>query len=77
MTVLPALATLFRNFITCKAVVESSPVVGSSKKRIEGLIKSSIPIETLFFYPPDNPLIRAFPTKVSAHLVSPRALINS
>lgn len=76
-TVLPDLAILFKNFITWRAVVESRPVVGSSKNMIEGLMSNSIPIDVLFFYPPDIPLIIAFPTYVSAHFPNPKALISS
>lgn len=43
--------------MTSKAVEESSPVVGSSKNNKFGLLTNSIPIFTLFFSPPDIPLI--------------------
>jgi hypothetical protein len=61
MTVRPYLASLFKNLIKFKEVVESRPVVGSSKKIIEGLIKSYKPIEVLFFSPPETPLILVSP----------------
>jgi hypothetical protein len=48
MTVLPSFAKFLRRRITCKAVVESSPVVGSSKNMILGLVINSTPIEVLF-----------------------------
>jgi hypothetical protein len=62
MIVRPAFAILFRNLMTFKAVVESSPVVGSSRKIIDGLIRSSTPMDVRFFSPPDTPRIRALPT---------------
>lgn len=74
--VLPDFAILFKNCIRCKEVVESNPVVGSSKNIIEGLVSNSTPIDTLLFYPPDTPLIIVFPTYVSEHLVRPKILIN-
>jgi hypothetical protein len=70
------LANLFKNVIKFKAVVESNPVVGSSKKMMEGLIKSYKPIEVLFFYPPEMPLILLSPTYVSLHLLSPRKFMT-
>lgn len=36
--VLPLLAIEANNWMTCRAVVESKPVVGSSKKMIFGLV---------------------------------------
>mmetsp|Transcript_10111 Transcript_10111/g.35952 ORF Transcript_10111/g.35952 Transcript_10111/m.35952 type:complete len:86 (-) Transcript_10111:661-918(-) len=39
------------------AVVESSPDVGSSSKITEGLYRSSCPMATLFFSPPEMPLL--------------------
>ena len=48
-TVRPAWANLFRNLIKFKAVVESKPVVGSSKKIKEGLMSNYTPTEVLFF----------------------------
>lgn len=70
------MANLFRKLIKFKAVVESSPVVGSSKKIIDGFISNYNPIEVLFFYPPDTPLILLSPTYVSLHLVSPKNSIT-
>jgi len=61
ITVLPCLASLLRNLIRLRDVVESKPVVGSSKKIMEGLISSSKPIDVLFFSPPEIPLIRVSP----------------
>lgn len=42
--------------MTSKAVEESSPVVGSSKKSKLGLLTNSIPMLTRFFSPPEIPL---------------------
>ena len=61
-TVLPVLASLLRKVIKLSAVVESRPVVGSSRKMIDGFMSSSKPIEVLFFYPPEIPLILLSPT---------------
>ena len=76
ITVLPWLASFFRRRITWRAVVESRPVVGSSKKIILGFVMSSTPIEVLFLSPPLIPLIKLFPTFVSAQLVRPNSLIR-
>lgn len=38
------------------AVLESSPVVGSSRKRSDGEVMSSIPMAQRFLSPPDTPL---------------------
>lgn len=70
-TVLPVFANLLRVWTTCRAVVESKPVVGSSKKIIEGLISNYTPIDVLFFSPPETPLITLLPTYVSAHFCRP------
>jgi len=77
MTVFPSRAKFFKRSITCSAVVESRPVVGSSRKIILGLTISSTPIEVLFLYPPLIPLIKVFPTLTSAQLDSPNYLIRS
>lgn len=63
--------------MTCKAVVESNPVVGSSKKMIPGFVTNSTPIDVLFLYPPEIPLMKVFPIFVLAHDVRPRSRINS
>lgn len=60
-TVLPDSANLFRKRTKLRAVVESRPVVGSSRKIKEGLISSSTPTDVLFLYPPESPRIRLFP----------------
>lgn len=63
--------------MTCKAVVESKPVVGSSRKMMLGFVISSTPIEVRFLSPPLIPLMKAFPTFTSAQLVSPSSNIRS
>lgn len=75
ITVLPAPASLFRNLMRLRDVVESSPVVGSSKKIMEGLMSSSKPIEVRFFSPPDTPRMRVSPIHVFLHFSNPRFLI--
>jgi hypothetical protein len=77
MTVLPSLAKFFKRRMTWRAVVESRPVVGSSRKIMLGLTMSSTPIEVLFLSPPLIPFIKAFPTFTSAQLDSPSYLIRS
>lgn len=76
-TVRPDFASLLRKRITLRAVVESNPVVGSSRKMIDGLMSNSTPMEVLFFSPPEIPLISALPTYVSAHFDSPSTCIVS
>jgi hypothetical protein len=44
---------------------------------IPGFVISSTPIEVLFLYPPEIPLINAFPILTSAHDFNPRSNINS
>ncbi len=75
--VLPFFAKSLNNKITCKAVVESSPVVGSSKNMALGFVISSIPIDVRFLYPPDTPLIKVFPILTSAQSVNPNSSSNS
>jgi hypothetical protein len=76
ITVLPYWANFLSKYITWSAVVESSPVVGSSKNMIPGFVINYTPIDVLFLYPPDIPLINVFPILVSAHDLSPRSRIN-
>ena len=52
MTVRPSLARAFNVDTRELAVVESSPLVGSSRIIILGLVKSSEPIFKRFFSPP-------------------------
>lgn len=40
----------------------------------EGFVSNSTPIEVLFLSPPDIPLIKLFPTLVSAQSVNPSKL---
>jgi hypothetical protein len=63
--------------MTCRAVVESSPVVGSSKKIIPGFVISSTPIDVRFLYPPEIPFMKAFPILVSAQEDNPKSFISS
>ena len=45
-------------------ITNKQPVVGSSNKIISGPTNISIPIDVLFFSPPDKPLIKLFPIYV-------------
>jgi hypothetical protein len=67
MTVLPFKASFLNRRITFLALWLSKPEVGSSKMIKEGLPATSTAILNLFFYPPEIPLIRTPPTKLSAH----------
>ena len=60
-----------------REVVESRPVVGSSKNIMEGLMSSYSPIDVLFFSPPEMPLILVSPIQVFLHFSSPRFLMIS
>ena len=48
------------------ALVLSSPVVGSSRKRMRGRCSSSLATPTLFFSPPEMPRVYSSPMKLSA-----------
>mmetsp|Transcript_13112 Transcript_13112/g.28322 ORF Transcript_13112/g.28322 Transcript_13112/m.28322 type:complete len:102 (+) Transcript_13112:284-589(+) len=75
-TVIPCVMTRrFRLSITTKALLLSSPEVGSSRNRIFGLFMSSRPMLTRFFSPPLMPLRVASPTREFAILESPRDAI--
>lgn len=63
--------------ITFNALVLSNPVVGSSKNKRFGLWINSIPMFTLFFSPPEIPLVNSSPIFVSAQLSKPRREIKS
>lgn len=76
MTVRPYCASFLSNKMTCKAVVESNPVVGSSKKIIPGFVTNSTPIDVLFLSPPEIPLMNVFPIFVLAHELNPKSTIN-
>lgn len=67
----------FKISTTLKDVAESKPVVGSSKKIIDGFVNNSTPIEVLFRSPPDTPLIKLFPILVFAHCCSPNSFNKS
>ena len=75
-TLTPHLDRCLRSSITERAVEESSPVVGSSRKSIEGFVSSSTPIEVRFLSPPEIPLIISFPTYVFAHFWIPSSTIS-
>ena len=62
--------------MTCKAVEESKPVVGSSKNTRLGLVSNSTPIDARFLSPPDTPLVILFPILVLEHLTSPSSTIS-
>lgn len=76
-TFTPRSASCLRFSITCSAVEESNPVVGSSKNSKLGFESSSTPIEVRFLSPPEIPFIKLFPIMVSAHLSKPNSAINS
>ena len=46
---------LCNKLTTVQAVVESRPVVGSSRNKTEGAMTSSIPMQVLFRSPPETP----------------------
>ena len=58
---------LFSSSNTELAVLASSPVVGSSRKRTEGSMMSSIPMFVLFLSPPEIPRVSCVPTWRHAH----------
>jgi len=68
--VLPAVAYSCMSYITTSAVNESSPEVGSSKKIMEGSVIVSSAIQTRLICPPDRPLDKTEPIKLSATLVN-------
>ena len=61
MIVLPRFAIEERSWITWRAVVESRPVVGSSKQIMFGFVMSQIPIDVRFRSPPETPLMNVLP----------------
>lgn len=63
-TMLPLFAMSLTFSTTLKALVESRPEVGSSRKRSDGLWIMSIPMDTLLLSPPDTPLLPSFPIYV-------------
>lgn len=60
-TVLPVSATVRMLRTKACAANESKPVVGSSKKRMEGFAASSVPIETRFRCSKLNPPVLISP----------------
>ena len=62
MMVRPCLDILFRSKRTAFAVLESKPVVGSSRNKMDGSVISSIAILVRFLSPPDTPRINWVPT---------------
>ncbi|KAH0458849.1 hypothetical protein IEQ34_011663 [Dendrobium chrysotoxum] len=65
-TTLPVLAILCSTFITLNALVESSPEVGSSRKRSMGSWMMSVPIDTRRRSPPETPRWPSSPIMVDA-----------
>nr|GMD96191.1 ABC transporter G family member 6 [Ipomoea batatas]GMD98379.1 ABC transporter G family member 6 [Ipomoea batatas] len=59
-----------------RAVVESSPEVGSSRSNKLGFISISWPMLTLFFSPPDIPLKSGPPIMLFLHLLNPSSVIT-
>ena len=61
---------------TFAALVLSSPVVGSSRNMIPGLVSSSVAMETLRFSPPLSPRVNSSPMRLSATFTSPNSRIH-
>jgi CHASE2 domain-containing sensor protein len=59
-------ASSFTKLITSQLAAESSPLVGSSRNKILGLVISCAATLTLLFWPPDTPLRIGVPMRVSA-----------
>lgn len=70
ITVLPHNTWSLSSSITTSAVKESKPDVGSSRNISDGSLIVSIAIHTLLICPPDKPLCKTDPIKLSATLVS-------
>ena len=64
LKILYLIVIFLRIFIQINAVKESKPEVGSSNIKTGGSLINSIPIEVLFFSPPDIPFMILSPTKV-------------
>lgn len=75
--VIPNFLRDFKILINSKAMLESRPVVGSSKNNKLGFCINSTPTLTLFLSPPDKPLIFTSPTLVSWHFYNLKRLIIS
>ena len=59
------LGNFFKSLTILKAVDESRPLVGSSRKSRDGLVISSYPIDIRLRSPPDTPLRNHPPILVS------------
>ena len=75
--VIPLSFNYYTVYIIDRALVESRPVVGSSRNSKFGFYINSIPIFTLFFSPPEIPHTVTPPTRVSAQLYNPNISIKS
>mmetsp|Transcript_55927 Transcript_55927/g.149155 ORF Transcript_55927/g.149155 Transcript_55927/m.149155 type:complete len:231 (+) Transcript_55927:1606-2298(+) len=69
----PSVDNFFSTCTTVYAAKISNPERGSSKNIMLGLEISSTAIAVLFFSPPEMPLTRALPARVSAHFSKPKA----
>mmetsp|Transcript_2861 Transcript_2861/g.11015 ORF Transcript_2861/g.11015 Transcript_2861/m.11015 type:complete len:85 (-) Transcript_2861:1846-2100(-) len=74
-TVVPIAPRPDRISTTLAAFVLSSPVVGSSRNIMPGLIKSSVAMLTRRFSPPDKPRWNWSPMNESASFSMPRICI--
>ena len=70
MIVRPCLASLRKISTILSDIKESNPLVGSSQKRMAGLVRISEAKESLFRWPPEMPC-PGFPMMESAHFVRP------
>ena len=68
---MPLLASVLSSFAILRAVEESNPLVGSSKKSRDGFVMSSNPIDVLLRSPPDSPLDMKPPSLWSQHFYRP------
>ena len=75
-TVTPARDNPLRMSTTFAALVLSSPVVGSSRNMIPGLVSSSVAMETLRFSPPLSPRVNSSPMRLSATFTRPNSRIH-
>jgi hypothetical protein len=75
-TVWPLLLMPRKCSTTCMAAVESNPEVGSSNKSMGDRWSSEIAIDSRRFWPPEIPLIKGSPTRVSAQVTNPISSIN-
>ena len=65
-TVRPASTSAFTEVITSRAMAESRPDVGSSRKMMSGFVMVSVAMESRFSCPPEMPRIKESPTGESA-----------